>query len=152
MDKIYAPRELGKLIGRTTQTLQLWDRKGLLKAHRTPTNRRYYTHDQYLQVIGQKAKEQKIVVYCRVSSAGQKNDLESQKQAVERFCIAAGKPSGVWLQDIGSGLNYKRKNFVGLMEMVGTAKCPKLSSPTKTGWCASATSGLRNSVGIMGRL
>ena len=118
MDKTYAPREFGKLIGRTTQTLQRWDRLGILKAHRTPTDRRYYTHDQYLQIIGQKAKEQKIIVYCRVSSAGQKGDLESQKKAVEQFCIAAGKPVALWLQDIGSGLNYKRKNFVLLMEMV----------------------------------
>ena len=118
MDKAYAPREFGKLIGRTTQTLQRWDRLGILKAHRTPTDRRYYTHDQYLQIIGQKAKEQKIMVYCRVSSAGQKGDLESQKKAVEQFCIAAGKPVALWLQDIGSGLNYKRKNFVLLMEMV----------------------------------
>jgi putative resolvase len=118
MEKTYPPREFGKLIGRTTQTLQRWDRLGILKAHRTPTNRRYYTHDQYLQIIGQKAKEQKIVVYCRVSSAGQKADLESQKKAVEQFCIAAGKPVALWLQDIGSGLNYKRKNFVWLMEMV----------------------------------
>ena len=118
MDKTYAPREFGKLIGRTTQTLQRWDRLGILKAHRTLTNRRYYTHDQYLQIIGQKAKEQKIIVYCRVSSAGQKADLESQKKAVEQFCIGAGKPVALWLQDIGSGLNYKRKNFVLLMEMV----------------------------------
>lgn len=118
MDKAYAPREFGKLIGRTTQTLQRWDRLGILKAHRTPTDRRYYTHDQYLQIIGQKAKEQKIMVYCRVSRAGQKGDLESQKKAVEQFCIAAGKPVGLWLQDIGSGLNYQRKNFVLLMEMV----------------------------------
>ena len=118
MDKIYSPREFGNLIGRTTQTLQRWDRVGILTAHRSPTNRRYYTHDQYLQVIGQKAKEQKIVAYCRVSSAGQKNDLASQKQAVEQFCIAGGKPVALWLQDIASGLNYKRKNFVALMEMV----------------------------------
>ena len=118
MDKIYSPREFGNLIGRTTQTLQRWDRVGILTAHRSPTNRRYYTHDQYLQVIGQKAKEQKIVAYCRVSRAGQKNDLASQKQAVEQFCIAGGKPVALWLQDIGSGLNYKRKNFVALMEMV----------------------------------
>jgi putative resolvase len=118
VDKTYAPREFGKLIARTTQTLQRWDRLGILKAHRTPTNRRYYTHDQYLQVIGQKAKEPKIVTYCRVSSAGQKTDLESQKKAVEQFCIAAGKPVALRLQDIGSGLNYKRKNFVLLMEMV----------------------------------
>lgn len=118
MDKAYAPREFGKLIARTTQTLQHWDRRGILKAHRTPTNRRYYTHDQYLQIIGQKAKEPKIVTYCRVSSAGQKADLESQKKAVEQFCIAAGKPVALRLQDIGSGLNFKRKNFVLLMEMV----------------------------------
>ena len=53
-----------------------------------------------------------------MSSAGQKRDLESQKKTVEKFCIAAGKPVAVWLQDIGSGLNYKRPHFVHLMEMV----------------------------------
>jgi putative resolvase len=118
MEKTYPPREFGKLINRTTQTLQRWDRAGILKAHRTPTNRRYYTHDQYLQLIGQKAKAQTLVAYCRVSSAGQKRDLESQKKAVEQFCVAAGKPVAVWLQDIGSGLNYKRPHFVHLLEMV----------------------------------
>lgn len=118
MDKVYRPWEFGKLVGRTTQTLQQWDKKGILKAHRSPTNRRYYTHDQYLQIIGQKAKEQRIAAYCRVSSAATKNDLVNQKLAVEQFCIAAGKPVALWLQDIGSGLNYQRRNFVALMEMV----------------------------------
>lgn len=118
MTKTYRPHEFAKLISRTTQTLQRWDRVGILKAHRTPTNRRYYTHDQYLQITGQKAVERQIVVYSRVSSAAQKADLASQKAALEQFCIAAGKPVGLWLQDIGSGLNYKRKNFVILLEMV----------------------------------
>lgn len=118
MTKTYRPQEFAKLISRTTQTLQRWDRVGILKAHRTPTNRRYYTHDQYLQVTGQKVVERQIVVYYRVSRAAQKADLASQKAALEQFCIAAGKPVGLWLQDIGSGLNYKRKNFVILMEMV----------------------------------
>lgn len=86
--------------------------------HTVHPNRRYYTHNQYLEVIGQKAKEKKIVVYCRVSSPAQKADLESQIKAVEQFCIASGKPVALWLQDIGSGLNYKRKNFLLLMEMV----------------------------------
>lgn len=116
--KTYRPHEFAKLISRTTQTLQRWDRVGILKAHRTPTNRRYYTHAQYLQVTGQKGGERQIVVYYRVSSAAQKADLASQKAALEQFCIAAGKRVGLWLQDIGSGLNYKRKNFVILMEMV----------------------------------
>lgn len=118
MDKIYRPHEFGKLIGRSSQTLRRWERLGILKAPRTLTNRRYYTHDQYLQVMGQKAQARMIVAYCRVSSTGQKGDLVNQKAAIEHFCIANGKPIALWLEDIGSGLNYERKHFVRLMEMV----------------------------------
>lgn len=117
--RIYKPGEFGALIGRTTNTLQRWDREGRLKAYRTPTNRRYYTHEQYLEYIGQKADEDRsVVVYYRVSSSGQKDDLESQRQALEQFCISAGKPVDVWMKDIGSGLNYNRKHFLALMDMV----------------------------------
>src|ERR1051325_11684858 len=112
MKNIYPPREFGSLIGRTTNTLQRWDRQGILKAHRTPTGRRYYTHNQYLEIIGQKSSKKRLVIYCRVSSAGQKKDLISQRNAVESFCIAQGKAIDLKLEDIGSGLNYKRKNFV----------------------------------------
>lgn len=51
-ERLYAPREFGKLIGRSVATLQRWDRQGILKAYRSPTNRRYYTHTQYLQYRG----------------------------------------------------------------------------------------------------
>lgn len=118
MKHTYSPREFGSLIGRTTNTLQRWDRAGLLKAHRSMTNRRYYTHEQYLEVVGQKSREHKLVTYCRVSSAGQKKDLMSQKKAVENFCMTLGKAIDEKFEDIGSGLNYKRKNFLLLMEMV----------------------------------
>jgi predicted site-specific integrase-resolvase len=118
MKNTYAPREFSKLVGRTVNTLQKWDREGTLVAHRTPTNRRYYTHDQYLSFIGRHASEKKIVTYCRVSSAGQKEDLASQKAALEQFCIASGRDVGLRFEDIGSGLNYKRTGFVSLLEMV----------------------------------
>jgi putative resolvase len=106
------------LIGRTTQTLQRWDRLGILRASRSITNRRYYTHDQYLSLVRPKALYHKRIVYCRVSSNGQKKDLLSQKQAVENFCFHAGKTIDEKFEDIGSGLNYKRKSFLKLMEMV----------------------------------
>ena len=88
------------------------------RAYRTPTNRRYYKHEQYLQVTGQKAVEQIIISYCRVTSSGQKGDLASQKGAIEQFCIATGKAVAEKIEDVGSGLNYKRKGFTRLMEMV----------------------------------
>ena len=37
---------------------------------------------------------------------------------MEQFCIAAGKPVAEYVEDIGSGLNYKRKNLLVLMEQV----------------------------------
>jgi predicted site-specific integrase-resolvase len=52
------------------------------------------------------------------SSPAQRPDLTNQRAAVEQFCIAAGKDVAEYLEDIGSGLNYKRKNFLRLMEMV----------------------------------
>lgn len=118
--KIYKPNEFAKLVGRSVITLQRWDREGTLSAHRNHANRRYYTHDDYLAYMGQKvpALEKLRVTYCRVSSHGQKNDLLSQQLAVEQFCMASGREIGLALSDIGSGLNYKRKNFLKLIEMV----------------------------------
>lgn len=118
MKSTYSPKEFGLLVGKTTKTLQRWDREGILKAHRSITHRRYYTHDQYLSVTGQKVKKRKLLTYCRVSSAGQKKDLILQKKAVESFCFSQGKVINEKFEDIGSGLNYKRKRFVQLMEMV----------------------------------
>lgn len=106
------------MIGRSVKTLQVWDRAGVLKARRTPTDRRYYTHEDYLAYVGQKVTEKKVATYCRVCGAAQKADLRSQRRAVEQFCVASGRAVGVALEDIGSGLNYKRKHFVRLMEMV----------------------------------
>lgn len=43
----YKPKDFAKLLGVSVNTLQRWDRNGTLIAYRTPTNRRYYTEDQY---------------------------------------------------------------------------------------------------------
>src|SRR5437667_4707092 len=119
MDNTYSPQEFGRLIGRKTKTLQKWDREGILKAQRSPTNRRYYTHDQYLVYRGLVAQEQGLtIVYTRVSGAAQKPDLANQIKALETYCQQQAITVDEWLSDIGSGLNYKRKQFNRLMELV----------------------------------
>ena len=47
----YKPKDFAELLGVSVKTLQRWDRDGILKANRTPTDRRYYTYDQYLQFM-----------------------------------------------------------------------------------------------------
>src|SRR5215471_15566495 len=119
MEHTYSPQAFGKLIGRTTNTLQKWDRKGILRAHRSPTNRRYYTHDQYLQYRGLVAQEHGLTVaYARVSGVAQKPDLANQVKALEVYCQGHQLHVDEWMSDIGSGLNYKRKQFNHLMEMI----------------------------------
>ena len=116
---MYSPKEFGELIGKSVITLQKWDRKGILIAHRSPTNRRYYTHDQYLIYRGLVAQEQGLTVaYSRVSGVAQKPDLANQIKALEVYCNQHVLKVDEWMQDIGSGLNYKRKQFNRLMEMV----------------------------------
>ena len=41
----YKPKSVAELLGISVKTLQRWDREEILKANRTPTNRRYYTYD-----------------------------------------------------------------------------------------------------------
>jgi putative resolvase len=119
MSNTYSPKEFGQLIGRKVKTLQKWDREGTLRAHRSPTNRRYYTHDQYLQYRGLVAQEQgQVIVYARVSAVAQKPDLANQINALETYCKQQSLQVDEWMSDIGSGLNYKRKQFNRLMEMV----------------------------------
>ena len=128
MHNTYSPKEFGKLIGRTTNTLQKWDREGKLTAHRSPTtNRRYYTHDQYLHYRGLVAQEQGLtIVYSRVSGVAQKPDLANQLNALEVYCKQHGISVDVWMSDIGSGLNYKRKQFNRLMEMIELGQVRRL--------------------------
>ena len=48
----YTVGEFAKLIGVSVKTLQRWDRDGVLIAHRTLTNRRYYTDADYQKCRG----------------------------------------------------------------------------------------------------
>ena len=49
----YKPKDFAELLNVSVKTLQRWDREGILVAKRTPTDRRYYTYDQYLEYKGE---------------------------------------------------------------------------------------------------
>ena len=53
----YKPQEFSEMIGVSVKTLQRWDRKCKFTAQRTPTNRRYYTHKQYVDYMGMGLKK-----------------------------------------------------------------------------------------------
>jgi len=70
-----------------------------------------YNVSKYLREKNVLHKGKEKICYCRVSSNKQKEDLERQvKFMKEKF------PTHRIIQDIGSGLNYKRKGLEEIME------------------------------------
>ena len=116
---MYTPSEFGKRIHVSVKTLQRWDRQGVLKAHRTATNRRYYTQEDLLSILPQEAGvRRRIIAYCRVSSVAQKPDLENQRRILAEFCEANRYVVDEWISEIGGGLNFKRKQFLRLIDAI----------------------------------
>lgn len=116
----YKPKDFAELLGVSVKTLQRWDREGTLKANRTPTDRRYYTYDQYLQFKGINTVEdnREIVIYARVSTRNQKDDLKNQVEFLKTFCNSKGMIVSQCIEDFGSGLNYNRKKWNQLLNEV----------------------------------
>ena len=116
----YKPKDFAALLGVSVKTLQRWDREGILKANRTPTDRRYYTYSQYLRFKGVVTEDdnRKVVIYARVSTKNQKDDLQNQVSFLRVFCNARGIIVDECIEDYGSGLNYNRKKWNDLLEEV----------------------------------
>lgn len=109
--------EAAKYIGRSVKTMQRLDRCGILKPTRTLTNRRQYTIEQLDSFLGRKRhSEGKIVAYCRVSSAAQKPDLKNQRAILEQFCVGMGVANVEFIEEVGGGLNFKRKRFIEIID------------------------------------
>ncbi|MCG4779250.1 recombinase family protein, partial [Eggerthella lenta] len=58
------------------------------------------------------------VAYARVSNNSQKDDLKNQISFIRQYVNAKGVILDDVITDIGSGLNYNRKNWNKLLEKV----------------------------------
>ena len=109
----YKPKDFAELLGVSVKTLQY---PNLI----TPTDRRYYTYDQYLQFKGISTEDdqRQVVIYARVSTRNQKDDLQNQVAFLRQFCNAKGIIVDQCIEDYGSGLNYNRKKWNELLDEV----------------------------------
>lgn len=117
--KYVARREVLKVLGIHWQTLNNMQKKGLIEYVKTEGGHRRYDLDGYLK--NNKKQEKKRVCYCRVSSKKQKEDLKRQIAYMKKHY-----PEYEIYYDIGSGLNFKRPNFVRIMEEAIDGKIQEL--------------------------
>lgn len=119
----YSVGEFSDATGISIKTLQRWDREGTFKARRTTTNRRYYLDEDIDAVLNRSTSDassahRENVIYARVSSTGQKDDLKNQVEFLRTFCNARGVIVQKCIEDIGSGLNYNRPKWNRLLDDV----------------------------------
>lgn len=129
--------EASKILRKSVKTLQRWDRDKTLIAFRTQTNRRYYTEEQlnYFLNIQTNPVPQKVVVYLRVSSQAQKPDLKNQRTIMESFCVSSGLANVEFVEEVGSGLNFKRIKFLRVIKEISEKKISKLIIAHKDRLC-----------------
>lgn len=89
-------------------TLRRWANDNLIEYKRTIGNQRLYNINTKITITSEKQS----YIYVRVSSNKQKDDLERQSQF-----LLLKYPTFTIIKDIGSGLNFKRKGLLKLLEL-----------------------------------
>ena len=113
--------KIAKELGVHPQTLRRLAKEGQITEHRSLNgHRRFDLEEVKSEFFGMKVHDEpdeKItVLYSRVSSSGQKQDLCFQNERLKLFSASKGWKSEE-IQDIGSGLNYKRQGFMKMIDM-----------------------------------
>lgn len=126
--------QTAKYFGVSPQTVRSWDTKGLIKSYRvngSSIGNRRFDISSYNGTINLSSNDNdrknntnstlfihtvpsstnKGAIYCRVSSSHQKDDLTRQVNYIQ-----SSYPDYEIFKDIASGINFKRKRFLNLIE------------------------------------
>jgi predicted site-specific integrase-resolvase len=131
MNHLLGGKEASIKLGVHQRTLMDWDKKGLIDVVRTPGNKRLYDVEKFLKEHNLKkdekkedleeSKEKLNICYVRVSTNGQKDDLENQKNLMKE-----NYKDYILIEDIGSGLNINKKGLRKIINLAIKGKINKL--------------------------
>jgi len=127
-DRYCGGKEASSILGVHQRTLYNWDARGQIETVRTPGNKRLYNVGKYLSESKLQEEcpdddcsldndiiedDQRVkIIYARVSSHGQKQDLQRQIEDLrEKY------PDHKLIKDIGSGVNLNRKGLRRIIDM-----------------------------------
>ena len=131
MNHLLGGKEASEKLGVHQRTLMDWDKKGLIHVIRTPGNKRLYDVEKFLKEHNLKQDEKKEeledskekinICYVRVSTNGQRKDLENQKNFMKE-----NYKDYILIEDIGSGLNLNKKGLRKIINLAIKGKINKL--------------------------
>ena len=116
-DQYITPQSITKLYDVSSTTLRNWAESGKIKFIRPNQGRRLYNKDDVMRIFQQDVSQPSIIrkriLYARVSSQHQTDDLNRQIEFIQ-----SKYPQDLLIKDIGSGLNWKRKGLLNILEQI----------------------------------
>ncbi len=116
MEKLYTLRDACDIMQIDPTTLRKWDREGKIRCVRLQNNFRRIPESEINRILGIR-DERSSYIYARVSSSGQKGDLDRQ---IEKLRVSS--PESEVISDIRSGMRFNRKGFLKLLELIESDK------------------------------
>ena len=122
MEEYLSGSKASKVLGVHQRTLYQWDAKKIIETIRTPGGKRLYNVKKYLEETTTNIEENKEeiktiinkekIIYGRVSSNNQKDDLERQIKILKKYY-----PKYTLIKDIGSGVNLNRRGLRKIIDL-----------------------------------
>lgn len=126
----WAPiKEASEIYGKSASTLRTWGDNGDIKCKRTPKGHRIFFIPSH-GVFTDKVQTKNSYIYVRVSSKKQEDDLCRQLLFLQNKF-----PNHLIVKDIASGLNYKRKGFLRIIDEVSEGKVSEVVVFSKDRLC-----------------
>ena len=106
--RLVSAKEAKEYFHITGPTLYQWKAKGKINAKQLSSKKILYDIDSFEDF---QPKQKQNIIYARVSSTKQKEDLDKQIEIVKSYAISNGIKIDKVYKDIASGMNENRKEF-----------------------------------------
>ena len=131
-EKLLSSKEVANLCGVTIHTVCMWRKEGRLPFMKI--NDRVILHkiEDVEKLLNKKifseenAKKRKNIIYARVSTPKQKDDLKKQIQILNDFCNSNGIIIDEIFTEIASGMNEDREEFNKIIDLVINKEIDKI--------------------------
>lgn len=131
-------KEARERLGVCSNTLRRYDQEGKIETIRPNGGARRYNVDKYIKdnsnvgvnIADGAAERRKNICYCRVSTHGQRDDLQRQiDYMMQKY------PGYEIITDIGSGINFDRKGLQQIIDIAITGRLENLAVAYKDRLC-----------------
>jgi predicted site-specific integrase-resolvase len=119
MNKRYKITDVATQLGVSRATLYNWRKSGIIEFEKSESGGlNFISENTYNKLLNieKETLEEKVIIYCRVSSTVNKKNLYTQKERLINYCNAKGYQIYKIIEEFGSGINDKRPKLQKLLE------------------------------------